>query len=119
MSNSLNTYTLLLKNTYTKEVFTYYLKNISTNEINYVFDFDASQLPLGDYEYYLIWNTLDTTQAPLTLSNEMLDSYFTTTNGIVYLRDTLPDTGILKIVDPTSNQNPYIDLDNNKNYITL
>lgn len=118
MSNSLNTYTFLLKNCYTKEVFTYYLHNISTNDLFYEFDFQPTNLPLGEYEYYLVWNTLDTNQAPLTISNEMLDSYFTTTNGKVYLRDTLPDTGILKIINTEENDKP-IELDNNKNYISL
>ena len=117
MSNSLNTYTLLLKNCYTKKVNVYTLHNISTNELFYEFNFQPTDLPTGEYEYYLVWNTLDNEQAQLTISNEILDSYFTTNNGKVYLRDTLPDTGILKVID--NNQSTTIELDNNKNYISL
>ena len=118
MSNPLNTYTLLLKNTYTKQVYTYTLQNISSNVAYYMFEFEPNDLPVGEYSYYLIWNTLDTQQAPLTLSNDILDSYFTTKNGIVFLRDALPDTGILKVIDTTTNDKP-IQIDTNKNYITL
>ena len=118
MANSLNTYTLLLKNSYTKEVFHYNLHNISTNDLFYEFDFDASNLQTGEYEYFLVWNTYDNDNAPLTISNELLDSYFTLPNGKVYLRDTLPDTGIIKVID-NEEFNTTIELEQNKNYITL
>lgn len=99
MSNSLNSYLLLLKHCSTKKVWVNTVKNLSDNDFYYEFDFVMPEdCPSGEYNYYLVWDTYDT-GVELTIKDEILDSTFRFLNGNkITLRDTMPETGIIKYI---------------------
>ena len=104
MSNPLNSYTLILENCTSKQVWTFTLQNISSNNLYYEFDFEMPEsAPEGEYNYYLIWNTYDNIE--INFNGDILDSIITLPNGqIVKLSDTLPETGIIKYIKDDNNE---------------
>ena len=116
MANSLNTYLLILKNNFTNAVHQFTVKNISENDMFYEFEMKdiLDDLPDGEYNYYLIWNTYDDYE--LRISNDILDSVFVINGQEIILNDTKPECGILKIVNSNEKTNqPFID--KNTHYI--
>lgn len=100
MSNSLNSYLLILKNCATKQVWLNTVQNISTNKLYYEFDFQMpNDCPAGEYNYYLLWDTYDADNVEFIVNNEMLNSVFKFKNGkSITLADALPETGIIKYI---------------------
>lgn len=98
MSYPLNTYLLILKNCTTKQVWTFALQNISSNNLYYEFDFEMpDNAPAGEYNYYIVWCTYD--NLDINFNGDILDSIITLPNGQqLKLSDTLPETGILKYI---------------------
>lgn len=96
--NSLNTYLLILEHCTSKQVWQFYLKNISTNDLYYEFDFEMpEECPSSEYNYYLVWNTYDNLK--IDINGDILDSIITLPNGqSLKLADTLPETGIIKYI---------------------
>lgn len=105
----MNTYLLLLEDNFTNQVYQFTLGNLSNNELFYEFDVKElfKDLPQGEYTYYLVWNTY--TDYTLTLKSDILDSIITANNQTFTLRDTKPETGILKVLDNDIKQPTYID----------
>lgn len=107
---SMNTYTLLLENNYTNEIHTFTIKNISTNDMFYEFEGSIlDDLPDGEYNYYLLWNTYSPSQYQIEFSNDILSSKITVNNQTFTLRDLKPETGILKIVNSNPTKPNYIE----------
>lgn len=96
--NSLNTYLLILEHCTSKQVWQFYLKNISTNDLYYEFDFEMpEECPSSEYNYYLVWNTYDNLE--INFNGDILESIITLPNGqSLKLADTLPETGIIKYI---------------------
>lgn len=102
--NSLNTYLLILEHCTSKQVWQFYLKNISTNNLYYEFDFEMpDDAPAGEYNYYLIWNTYDNLK--IDINGDILESLIMLPNGqSLKLADTLPETGIIKFIKDDNNE---------------
>jgi len=102
--NSLNTYLLILENCNSKQVWTFTLQNLSTNNLYYEFDFIMpSDAPSGEYNYYLVWNTYDNLE--INFNGDILESIITLPNGqSLKLADTLPETGIIKYIKDDNNE---------------
>lgn len=98
MSNSLNSYLLILKNCVTKQIWTFTLQNQSSNNLYYEFDFEMPEdCPSGEYNYYLFWNTYD--NITINYNGDTLDSIITLPNGQqLKLSDVFPETGIIKYI---------------------
>lgn len=102
--NSLNTYLLILENCTSKQVWQFYLKNLSTNKLFYEFDFTMpDDAPAGEYNYYLVWNTYNNLK--IDINGDILDSIITLPNGQqLKFSDTLPETGIIKYIKDDNNE---------------
>ena len=106
----MNTYTLLLENTYTNEIHTFTMQNLSNNDMFYEFDSSIlADLSDGEYNYYLFWNTYSSSQYQIEFSNDILESKITVNKQTFTLRDLKPDTGILKIVNSNPTKLNYIE----------
>lgn len=106
---SLNTYTVILLNTYTNEVFQYTLQNISRNNLYYEFDVKDkfNDLQAGTYELYCFWNTYS--EYEIEIKSDILDSIITVNNQKFTLRDVKPEVTLLKVLDNDIKQPTYID----------
>ena len=97
MSNSLNSYTLLIQNNTTKQVWQFTLHNLSSNSFYYDFDFEMpDDATSGEYNYWLFWNTYDDYE--LDISNDVINSTIKFKNKELKVKDVIPETGIIKYI---------------------
>lgn len=112
MGKSLNSYTMLLQNCSTKQVWIFDLKNISDSTAYYEFDFDMPEdAPFGEYNYFLFWSTIDTT---ITIKNNIHDSIVQTGDYKIRLADIAPETGIIKYL---TTEKPTLEYDKKTDFM--
>ena len=106
---AMNTYTLILLNTFTNEIHEFTVQNISNNDLFYEFEVKElfANLPDAEYEIYCFWNTYS--DYKIDYSNDILDSKITVNNQTFTLRDIKPEVSLLKIINSQEKQLNYIE----------
>lgn len=105
----MNSYTLILLNTFTNEIHEFNVQNISNNDLFYEFEVKElfANLPDAEYEIYCFWNTYS--DYKIDYSNDILDSKITVNNQTFTLRDIKPEVSLLKIINSQEKQLNYIE----------